>query len=169
MYGVPTKVAKEVCEKVLGAKVDKTFARWLLVRSHKGRKVSGDQLLTFIKEFSAEDLLVLQAIYKHEIAETVPGSLMFLGATLALPFICVGSTLHGAWRGFGLMANNCCGPSEHPDDTCLVFLSGGCCGIFPALGILGFCFGIVQGALESPLIYLGVIAENGIRRLELLG
>jgi len=175
MYGVSTKVAKQVCEKILGAKVEKTFARWLLVRSHKGRKVSGDELLTFINTFSQEDLQVLHKIYKHEISGTVPNSLMFLGATLAFPLVFVGSTLNGLKEGLNQMVLSFFFRQTYEED---VFDDDGyvlhekgeeeafTCGIGPVMEVV---FGVIVGSVRSVVICQDAIYQNITRRKELLG
>lgn len=162
MYGVPTKVAKQVCEKILGAKVEKTFARWLLVRSHKGRKVSGDELLTFINTFSQEDLKCLLEIYKHEIGLTVSNTTMLLAVPVGMPFICLGAQLWGM-----CLAN----------DVFFYILSGGgdstlcvlgtATGILPVVGLVAFAV-CNLGCIVPPLAFPFVAVYNAYRRYKLL-
>ena len=164
MYGVPTNEAKKVFETTLGGvEVDKTFARWLLVRSHKGRNVSGDQLLTFIKEFSAEDLKALQAIYTHEVRGTVSNTTMLVAGPVALPFICVGTQLLGIAMAFpvGSYVVSCGG-------NAMLSALGVATGVLPVVGIAASGICIAVSGVAPVIAFPFAVARNAYRRHKLL-
>ncbi len=162
MFGVPTKVAKQVCEKILGAKVEKTFARWLLVRSHKGRKISGDELLTFINTISQEDLKVLQETYKDEIGWTVSNTTMLLAVPVGMPFLCLGTQLWG-W----FMANDVFFYTLSGFGDPMICALGTATGILPVVGIAAFAV-CNLGCIVPPIAYPFAAVYNAYRRYKLL-